>query len=153
MTALVSSLVSSLESFLLSYLLNAIWQVPLLFAAGWAAARALRNLGAAAEHRVWVGTLLLQTLVPACSTIPWDAIRTLLLWAAPRGQDAQPHVALVMGAGTAFGGLHLPASLLAAIDPDLFADTSGNSPRPLDRVMEIPRILSSTTPSQLSNDC
>ena len=52
------------ESWILAYLLNSLWQVPLLFAAGWLAARALRPVGAAAEHRVWVVVLLLQSLLP-----------------------------------------------------------------------------------------
>ena len=33
----------SLEFWILAYLLNSLWQVPLLFAAGWLAARALRS--------------------------------------------------------------------------------------------------------------
>lgn len=52
---------SNVGSWLLSYLLNSLWQVPLLFAAGWLIARALRPTGAATEHRVWVSVLLLQT--------------------------------------------------------------------------------------------
>ena len=55
----------SLEFWILAYLLNSLWQVPLLFAAGWLAARALRSAGAAVEHRVWVIALLLQSLLPA----------------------------------------------------------------------------------------
>ncbi len=55
------------EFWILAYLLNSLWQVPLLFAAGWLAARALRSVSAEAEHRVWVVTLLLQSLLPAVS--------------------------------------------------------------------------------------
>ena len=33
---------TTLESVILSYLVNALWQVPVLFAAGWLAARAIR---------------------------------------------------------------------------------------------------------------
>ena len=69
---------STVQSWILSYLLNSLWQVPLLFAAGWLAARALRPLGAAAEHRVWVGVLLAQTLLPACSTLPPELFRALV---------------------------------------------------------------------------
>ena len=46
------------ESIVLSYLANALWQVPLLFAAGWLAARVLRRFGPAVEHRVWVSVLV-----------------------------------------------------------------------------------------------
>jgi hypothetical protein len=42
------------EFWILAYLLNSLWQVPLLFATGWLAARALRSAGAEAKHRVWV---------------------------------------------------------------------------------------------------
>ena len=59
-----------MKSWVLSYLLNSLWQIPLLFAAGWVAARALRRVGSTAEHRVWVSVLLLQTLLPAFSMLP-----------------------------------------------------------------------------------
>ena len=106
---------TSFQSVILSYLANALWQLPLLFAAGWAAARALRSLGAAAEHRVWVTVLVLQALLPAASTIPWDSLRNLLdLYRDPLN-SGQPHVSIVMGPGSAFANPHLPAWLLAAI--------------------------------------
>jgi TonB family protein len=50
---------------IVSYALNAAWQIPLLAAAGWVAARVLRRWGAHAQHRVWVATLLLSVLTPA----------------------------------------------------------------------------------------
>jgi TonB family protein len=104
---------TNLESIILSYLVNALWQVPLLFAAGWFAARSLRKLGATAEHRVWVAVLLLQTILPACSVFPWDTLSTL--WARAPFRDVDAHVSVVMGPGTAFGSLHFPAWLLAAV--------------------------------------
>ncbi len=58
---------SHFASFALGYLLNSLWQVPLLFICGYLASRLSRPLGPSAEHRVWVLTLLLQCLVPACS--------------------------------------------------------------------------------------
>jgi TonB family protein len=102
------------ESWLLSYLLNSLWQVPLLFAAGWIAARGVRIAGAAAEHRVWVSVLLLQSLLPVCSTLPREWLRTLFAWASdtPAGEA---HVSVVMGAGTPLGVLNLPSELLTAI--------------------------------------
>ena len=105
----------TLESIILSYLANALWQLPLLFAAGWLSARALRSLGPAAEHRVWVSVLLLQALLPAASTIPWNAVRGLLNLSGGPLNNGQPHVSVVMGPGTAFGNPHLPAWLLAAL--------------------------------------
>jgi TonB family protein len=115
MTNLVSTLESTLESGILSYLVNALWQVPLLFAAAWVAARAIRPLGAAAEHRVWVGALLLQVLLPATSIVPWDLLRNFSLWTSAPLAGTQPHISVITGPGTAFGILQLPAWLLAGI--------------------------------------
>jgi TonB family protein len=103
----------SLESWILSFLLNSLWQIPLLFVAGLAAARALRSLGPAAEHRVWVGVLLLASLLPAASTLPWQWLRAHIPWGAAPSGDA--HVTVVMGAGTGLGALPLPTGLLAAV--------------------------------------
>jgi TonB family protein len=106
---------TTLESIILSYLANTLWQLPVIFGAGWLAARALRSLGAAAEHRVWVGVLLLQALLPAASTIQWGALRNLLDLSSGPLSNGQPHVSVVMGPGAVFGNSHLPAWLLAAL--------------------------------------
>ena len=105
----------SFESWILSYLLNSMWQIPLLFVAGWSAARALRNAGAAAEHRVWVIVLLLQSLLPACSALSWEWLRSLFAWGSNTHRAGETHVSVVMGAGTGLGSLHLPAELLTII--------------------------------------
>jgi TonB family protein len=110
---------TTLESLILSWLANALWQLPLLFAAGWLAARLLRALGPAVEHRLWVGVLLLQALLPAISIIPWETLRAFLggildLSAGPLN-NGQPHVSVVMGPGEAFSNPHLPAWFLACI--------------------------------------
>ena len=106
---------TTLESVLLSYLANTLWQVPLLFAAGWLAARALRPLGPAAEHRVWAGVLLLQVVLPAASILPADGLHSLVNWAGGPLSNGQPHVSVMMGPGTVFGNPHLPAWLLAVV--------------------------------------
>jgi TonB family protein len=106
---------TTMESVLLSYLANALWQVPLLFAAGWLAARALRRIGPAAEHRVWVSVMLLQALLPAASMVPWDTIRGLLNFFGGAVNNGQPHVSVIMGPGTAFINPHLPAWVLASV--------------------------------------
>ena len=106
---------TTLESIILSYLANALWQLPLVFAAGWLAARGVRSLGPAAEHRVWVNVLLLQALLPAASTIPWDALRTFLTLSGASLDNGQPHVSVVMGPGAAFGNPHFPAWLLPGL--------------------------------------
>jgi TonB family protein len=106
----------ALESWILTYLLNSLWQVPLLFLAGWTVARAARPLGAQAEHRVWVTTLLLQSSLPAFSALPWDWIAAQFAWrwhsASLRPNGAQ--VTVQMGAGAMTGAFNLPASMLAA---------------------------------------
>jgi TonB family protein len=101
------------ESWILSYVVNSLWQVPLLYAAGWLAARALRPVGAAAEHRTWVAVLVLQALLPAISTLPAGWLHAVLSWIAPPAHPAADgNVSVVFGPGAALGGFHLPASLL-----------------------------------------
>jgi len=103
------------ESWLLTYLLNSLWQIPLLFAAGWVAARALRTFGAATEHRVWVSVLMLQCLLPASSTLPQGWMQTFLSWVRGGRPAGEAHVSVVMGAGTPLGGWPVPAEVLTAI--------------------------------------
>ena len=105
----------SLEFWILAYLLNSLWQVPLLFAAGWLAARLLRSAGASAEHRVWVITLTLQTLIPALSTFPWEGLRRFSLWNWHASRVGETQVSVVMGSGTGIDLHHLPNMLLATI--------------------------------------
>jgi hypothetical protein len=64
MSALQSSAVLP---WVLSYLFNALWQIPMVFAAAWIATRILRRAGPRIEHRVWVAALLLQVALPASS--------------------------------------------------------------------------------------
>jgi len=104
-----------LESWLLSYLLNSLWQLPLLFAAGWLAARALRSAGDVAEHRVWVCVLLLQSILPATSALPRGWLPALFTWISNTRHTGEAHVSVVMGAGTGLGTLPLPGGVLAAI--------------------------------------
>jgi TonB family protein len=105
----------SLELWILDYLLNSLWQLPLLFAAGSLAARLLRSAGAAAEHRVWVITLILQSLIPALSTLPWEWLRTLSLWHWNASRAGEAQVSVVMGSGTGIDLHHMPNMLLATI--------------------------------------
>jgi len=56
----------SLELWTLAYLLNSLWQVPLVFAAAWLAARTMRRSGPTTEHRIWVAALALEAALPAC---------------------------------------------------------------------------------------
>jgi TonB family protein len=102
------------EYWLLTYLLNSVWQVPVLFTAGWVAARVIRRAGAVAEHRVWVSVLLLQSFLPLFAIFPHDWLSTLFAWSSDN-RHAEAHVSVVMGAGTGFGGVYLPPALLMAI--------------------------------------
>lgn len=98
---------SSVEFWTLSYLLNSVWQIPVLFVAGWIAARALRRVGAAAEHRVWVVVLLLQVVLPACSALPlgWlGSLSSVLPHAA-----AEAKVSVITGDGIASSSIHVPS--------------------------------------------
>jgi TonB family protein len=103
------------ESWLLSYLFNSLWQVPLLVAAGWVAARALRGNSPAAEHRVWVSVLLAQSILPALSVLPAGWMRwlwNLIFIGQPPGNG---NVSVAMGAGTAASVFRISGGLLAAI--------------------------------------
>lgn len=97
---------NSFESWILSYLVNSVWQVPLLFVAGWIAARALRRVSAAAEHRVWVAVLMLQVLLPACSVLPLGWLRSLSSVLPHAAAEAK--VSVITGAGVASSSIHVP---------------------------------------------
>lgn len=104
---------TSFDSCVLSYLLNSLWQAPLLLLLGWVAARLVRRIGAEAEHRVWVGTLILQAILPAFSSLPLAWVRELSLW---RGHEAGPGIARVTveaGPGVGLSGWQPGAGLLA----------------------------------------
>lgn len=104
---------TNFESYVLSYLLNSLWQAPLLLLLGWLAARLMRRVGAEAEHRAWVGTLMLQAILPALSSLPLAWVRELSLW---RGHEAGPGIARVtveVGPGVGLKGWQPGAELLA----------------------------------------
>lgn len=103
------------ESWVLSYLLNSLWQIPLLFAVGWLTVRALRGVGTAAEHRVWVTVMLLQSLLPACSALSWEWLRAHLAWGGGAMRAGDAHVSVTMGAGAALSSLNPPQLVLSAI--------------------------------------
>ncbi len=103
------------EDVLLSYLLNSVWQVPVLLGIGMVAARLARPAGPLAEHRVWVGTLLGQAVLPAASLIPWDRLHIAWPWHPTPAMVKQASVAVQMGAGTGLGTLLLPPPLMTTI--------------------------------------
>jgi len=50
---------------LTSYAVNAMWQLPLLFAAGWCLSKWLKATGPDLQQRVWIAVLIVSTLAPA----------------------------------------------------------------------------------------
>ena len=150
---------STVQTWILSYLLNSLWQVPLLFAAGWLAARALRPLGAAAEHRVWVSVLLLQTLVPACSTLPPELFRAffaslsaLLAFFTNAHPMADSQVSVVMGPGVGLTALHIPPALLVTIAIAYAAATTYFAARFLWRCHHIQTLRRESAPIALTGE-
>jgi TonB family protein len=110
----------TLESFLLTYVLNSAWQVPLVFAAAWLAARVSHRAGPAFQHRLWVSALFVEVLLPACSVRPAEVLRALQHWFLSLSrsnlhQTAQ--VTVTMGAAhpRVESGLQLAPSLLTAV--------------------------------------
>jgi TonB family protein len=107
-------MMTALESWMGSYLLNSLWQVPLLFAFGLLAVRALRHVGAEAEHRVWIGVLVLQSLLPTCSTAQFAWLRTLLVFDRARA-PGNAQVTVLMSGGVTSGAFRFSAAALFAI--------------------------------------
>jgi TonB family protein len=140
---------TSLEFWILAYLLNSLWQVPLLFAAAWLAARALRSLGAATEHRVWVITLLLQSLLPALSIFPWDWLH-MLSWGGNGSRPGEAHVSVAIGQGTGIGVLQLPEVLLGAITVVYVTVTAFFAARFLWRAINLSALRSEVVPVSLT---
>lgn len=110
---------TAFESWILSALLNAVWQLPLLFLAGSAAARVLRPVSPAAEYRAWAVTLLLQSLLPLFSALPLDWLRSLPSWssifsAVGSSTTGNVQVSVIAGPGVAGAGFHLASPLLIA---------------------------------------
>lgn len=103
-------------AWLLSYLFNALWQIPLVFAAAWIVVRIAHRSGPRAEHRIWVGALLLQLGLPACSlriTALWQTLRSMLPEHASAGSGG---VQVLFGPATVHGSaLRLPFALEAGI--------------------------------------
>ncbi len=102
------------ETWLLSCLLNSLWQIPLLVAAASIAAWIVRRLGPRAEHRVWACALVLASVLPACSGLPWQWLRVPLAWTVAH-HYGEARVSVVMGPGTGLGAMPLPTTLLAVL--------------------------------------
>jgi TonB family protein len=108
---------SGFEPVLVSYVLNSLWQAPLVYAAAWIAARGLRAAGPAAEHRVWVSALLLESALPAVSLLPWEKMHFAWPLIMHGGVVSGGQVSLEMGAGAGagFAGVRLPSGVMGAL--------------------------------------
>jgi TonB family protein len=96
-----------MSSFLLAYLLNALWQLPLVFAAAWFAMRLLRRLGPAVEHRIGCATLILSAILPACKIDFFPMLALLHRSHAARGET----ITISTGDLHALGAAQLPPIL------------------------------------------
>lgn len=152
---------SSFETWTLSCLLNSLWQIPLLCVAGWLAARALRPLGPAAEHRVWIAVLLLESLLPIASALPWLAswpfswplswLAALIAWRPPLA-PGDAHVSVVMGGGFGLGAVHPPAAFLTVLAIAYIAITAYCAARFLWRCARLRAIRRDAVPVTLSGE-
>jgi len=79
---------NSAVCFVVSYAINAVWQVPLLAAAGFAAGRVLRRWGPQAQHVAWVTTLLLSSITPALTALRGSVLAAISRARIPAGGGA-----------------------------------------------------------------
>src|SRR5262249_348848 len=103
------------ESLLMTYVLNSLWQVPLIVVAAWMAARVVRPIGPGAEHRVWVGALLGEAMLPVASMMPWERLHVAWPWNLHAVEAPAGNIVVQVGAGVASGGLRLPGVVIAAV--------------------------------------
>ncbi len=113
---------STLPSWPLDYILNSIWQVPLIFAAAWVAARLARSTGPRMEHRVWVFALIAETVLPALHLNLtslgqlYAAIVQAWDWSLGRSLNTG-NVRVIVGPGAVSNsGVHLPSVLLTTVE-------------------------------------
>lgn len=144
---------SRFEDWLLACLVNALWQIPLVFAAAWLAARLASRIGPRAEHRVWVCALLAQIVLPACPLTAselWGSLRGLLSWGAAGGGETR----FVLGPASAMaaGWLHLPRAWAAALLILCAAAAVYSSARLLWGFARTRRILRHSVPIVLEGD-
>jgi TonB family protein len=115
----MSPITQTLVPWVLAYLLNSLWQIPLVFSAALTAARIARPAGPRLEHRIWVGALILETILPFCHfhlNQLWQQAWSLMLWFRA-GAIAGGETRVILSGGSP-AGVPVPwlsASLLAAI--------------------------------------
>jgi beta-lactamase regulating signal transducer with metallopeptidase domain len=108
---------NALVLWLVSYLANALWMVPLVFAAAWAAARLAQRLGPKPVHRIWVAALIAETLLPAVHlhSFNGEILRIFGLSEIASPAHGRATIALSALAGAREGTLIFSHDVLAAI--------------------------------------
>lgn len=101
-----------LADWAVTYLLNAMWQIPLVFAAAWFSARLLGRVGARAEHRMWVGALMAAVVLPACHLHLAGLFSRV---GAGAGGNVTTHVSLTGAASGVSGAMRLPVWAVDAV--------------------------------------
>lgn len=67
MHTVMNSLMDSVARGAATYAVNALWQVPVIAAAGWLGSRLVGGVGPRAQHKIWVATLLLSIAMPGAA--------------------------------------------------------------------------------------
>lgn len=111
---------SEVESWVVRYLLNSLWMIPLVFFAGCLASRAVRRTGPQVQHRVWVGALWMQVLLPVIQVRiaeVWRFLKMVWRWWGGRanGDGSDVSIRMATGAARVHGGLQIPQWLAASI--------------------------------------
>lgn len=140
------------ESFVLAYILNSLWQVPLVVAAAWVAARLVRPAGPGAEHRVWVGALLGETILPAVSLLPWERLHMVWPWPLRTARSPAGSVMVQMGAGAGTEGPHLPPLLIDMVIFGYAAVTAYFAARFVWRWLRLAELARASEPVELNGD-
>jgi TonB family protein len=113
----------ALEAWIAGYLLNSLWQIPLVFAAGWIAAWLARPIGPRTEHRVWVGALFAEVALPLCRfqieqvwPVIWAEMQSLISWSF-HAHAPGDHVRVSIGpvVVSATGTLRFPGWMLTCV--------------------------------------
>jgi beta-lactamase regulating signal transducer with metallopeptidase domain len=108
-----------LKTSTVDYLFNSIWQLPLIFAAAWLAARLARRMGPAGQHRIWIAAMLAEAILPACRFNAIEFLREAWALLPVHRIAADGQTRILVGAPAAIpSGLHLPS---AFVDVMLFA--------------------------------
>ena len=110
---------SAFAAWSMEYLANALWQAPLLFFAARLMARGTQRAAPGLKHRIWLGALLLQPVLPALSTVParflWWLGNLFRLNGDAETAREGARVSVSFGDGTLHGSVGLPAGLLRGV--------------------------------------